>query len=309
MNERTLPALDGSNPLGFLAALGALNVLSDRDGLGEGARLSWREDGAWHPVLWCPDQLTKEALIQAVMDDLRSWPDDPAVQLKYSKKEGEKVWDLKPPPEVYFKFLKGLVSAAQESRSRRAVDLAAAFATDVAVDGSGNIKPTSLHFTAGQQQFLAMVHALAVELTVEDVDEALFGPWRYARDLPVLQWDNTTSRDHALRAGDPSKEKKLGVPGADWLAFRGMSFIRVVPKGGKILTTGCSGTWKEGTFTWPLWTVPLSRSVIRTVLTLRMADLTTDAERRRLGIGVVFESSIRRSDQGGYGTFSPARVV
>jgi hypothetical protein len=58
-----------------------------------------------------------------------------------------------------------------------------------------------------------------------DFEEALFGPWLYARALPVLQWDNSQTRDYALRASDPSKEKKLGVPGADWLAFRGLSFL------------------------------------------------------------------------------------
>jgi hypothetical protein len=143
---------------------------------------------------------------------------------------------------------------------------------------------------------------------IEDVREALFGPWRYQRELPVLRWDSTSSRDYALRATDPSDDKPTGVPGADWLAFRGLSFMRVVPRGSKIFTTGCFGEWKTGGMRWPLWTVPLGRATVQTVLLLKDLEQLPAPERKARGIGVVFEAKIRRSEQGGYGNFSPAAV-
>jgi len=303
MSELLLGGLDGSNPLGFLAALGVLNVLADRAGGDPGPRLAWRDGGSWRPVVITAGEWTRLSLVRAVAEDLAAWKQEPALALEYG--DGER--DLKPPPEEFRAFLERLVGAASLA-NRRSIDLASAFATDVAVDSNGNTKPTALHFTAGKQKFLAQVLGLAEGVEDADLAEALFGPWSYSRPLPVLKWDATTTRDYALRAGDPSKEKVLGVPGADWLAFRGLSFIQVVPRGHHVATTGCFGGWNEGDFRWPLWSVPLSREVVRSVLRLDAASLS-EAHRRARGICAVLESRIRRSDQGGYGSFSPAAIV
>jgi hypothetical protein len=304
MTSLLLTGLDGANPLGFLAALGVLNVLSDAAPTGIAPTLAWEYQGAWRPVVSSGDAtLSFEALTAKVMADLATWKKDPAIDLEY-----DGVRDLKPPPVVYRTFLERLVAKAEPTR-RRSVDLAGAFATDVAVDRSGNTKPTALHFTAGQQEFLAMVKELIEETREEDVLEAMVGPWRYARSLPVLKWDATVFREYALRASDPSKEEPSGVPGADWLAFRGLSFIRVAPRGRQIQTTGCFGEWKTGGFRWPLWSPALARDTVRSVLGYPLVHQIPQRERRARGIAVVFEARIRRSDQGGYGSFSPAAAI
>jgi hypothetical protein len=306
MSELLLTGLDGKNPLGFLAALGVLAALADRvkDGQPE-PRLVWRALDTYRPaILDGPD---REALIDVLTSDVASFRGEPAIdRLRYSKGgDGAGAHDLKPPKGEFARYLKGLVG----DDLRRSLNIAAALATDVAVDNNGNTKPTALHFTAGQQEFLAMVSELIEGVSSDDFTEALFGPWQYRRSLPVLQWDNASARDYALRASDPSKDKKLGVPGADWLAFRGLSFLRVAPVGDRIVTTGCSGEWKTGAFRWPLWTVPLPRSVVGSVLTSReVFEVEPDVLTAR-GIAIVFESAIRRSDQGGYGSFAPARVA
>src|SRR5262245_29309888 len=46
-----LSALDGANPLGFLAALGTLAVLSESD---PGIRLRWHARARWVPYLTSP---------------------------------------------------------------------------------------------------------------------------------------------------------------------------------------------------------------------------------------------------------------
>lgn len=307
MAEILLTGLDGKNPLGFMAALGVIQALAHHRNKGElEARLAWRSRGIYLPSL--SDGPEKDALIELLMKDLKGFRGEPATQLRYSKEAGKEAWDLKPPREVFQGYLDGLVKASEHGR-RRSVDLAAAFATDVALDNSGKTKPTALHFTAGQQEFLATFGEVAQEVTEEDLKEALFGPWRRAREVKQFRWDNGGTRDYALRADDPSKAENLGLPGADWLAFRGLSSLRVAPIGDRIATTGCHGEWKTGSFRWPIWTVPLPRSVILSLLASpELFDLNPLVLRER-GIAVVLEAGIRRSDQGGYGNFGPARVA
>lgn len=298
MIEVVLTGLDGANPLAFLAALGALQVLSDRNVPGQ---LHWRDDGVWRPVLSGFDGGI-DALVDWIDEDRISCMAESAIGLEYDGKR-----DLKPVPAVFRSYLEYLVAEATPRR-RRGVDWASAFATDVAVDNNGHTKPTALHFTAGQQQFLKMVTELAANVTRQDIREALVGPWRYARPLPVLGWDATMARDYALRASDPSGDKKLGVPGADWLAVRGLVFLPAFPVKNRVKTAGCIGGWKTGRFRWGLWTVPLCSEVARSILRLELDQMVAE-ERGSRGIGVVFSCGIKRSDQGGYGSFEPATVI
>jgi hypothetical protein len=225
-----------------------------------------------------------------------------------SGQRGSQAWDLKPPPAEFRTYLSRLLDEAGAG-NRRPLDFAASFATETAQDNNGNTKPTALHFTAGQQQFLEMVARLRDGVTPDDLREATLGPWRYNRLLPVLGWDCTAARAWALRADDPSKADKRGVPGADWLAFRGLSFIRVAPVGRQIATTGCVGGWKNGQFRWPLWDGALTRDGIHVVLQLPDLAELPEAERHARGILAVFASFIRRSDQGGYGSFAPSAAI
>lgn len=298
MPDTVLSGLDGNNPLGFLAALGVLAAATD--GSSE-VRLRWLYEGAWRPVL-TSSYAGVDMLIERLDADRQDCIEDPALTLEY---EGKK--DLKPPPGRFRHFLTQLAASAAAT-NRRSVDWASAFATDVAVDNKGNTKPTALHFTAGQQQFLEMVIELVNNVTKGDLREAIEGPWRYERPLPVLGWDATSSRDYALRATDPSTDKKRGVPGADWLALRGLTFLPTVPVAKRVLTTGCVGGWKDGRFRWPLWTVSLPSAVIRSALCLDPERMTM-RERTARGIGAWFSSGIKRSDQGGYGSFEPASVI
>lgn len=299
MFELPLPGLDGGNPLGLLAALGVLEAVSSSN---KQERLYWRHHATWQPVL-CSDLANLDDLIQKLDVDRRGCVNDEAFSLEYDGKR-----DLKPKPDDYATFLRGLTDNLTPA-SRRSADWASAFASDVIKDSSkGNTKPTALHFTAGQQQFLQMVRELVERVSKDDLREALEGPWTYKSPLPVMGWDATSSRDYALRASDPSTDKKLGVAGADWMAIRGLPFLQTAPHLNKLLTTGCSGGWKDGAFTWPLWTVPLNGPVVGTLLRQDFLRISL-AEREARGIGIVLRSAIRRSEQGGYGSFGPATVA
>lgn len=209
-----------------------------------------------------------EKLVEVPARDVKTWSSDPALEVRYAKQEGtEKLaHDLKPKPERFRTSLRELLDLREE-RGRRAVTCAGAFGTRIATE----LKPTALHFAAGQQEFLATVGQLVNRtkgtpgVDGEDIREALWGPWRYRRPLPVLGWDGTASPNYALQASDPSTDKKLGVPGTDWLGFRGLALLPVSSRGDRIATPRCSGGRKDGYFQWPVWTVGLEAEVVRSV--------------------------------------------
>lgn len=309
--ELVLAGLDGSNPLGFLAGLGALVVLdaSPDDDSRDKAALRWTTDGTWRALL--RGASSSAVLIEKVIADRDLLRQEPILELRYTKggDEGAKeAHDLKPPPNVLRQRLREFVRESSPS-SRRSLDYAAAFFSEIAVDGKGNIKPTALHFTAGQQEFLKMVTDLRDGLERANIEEALFGPWRYECELPVMGWDSSAARDWALRASDPSKDKKTGVPGADWLAFRGLQLLSTAPDGDEIVTPGVSGGWKHGTLEWPLWSVPIGVGTARSLLSTANLARLDARQRAARGISFVFRSEIRRSDQGGYGSLRPAEVA
>lgn len=322
-----LRGLDGSNPLAFFAALGLLRVLDrrSRSGTGSPPKLSW-EEGTWTPSLI--DGPDEDESIQAILDDLRAWKQNPLLELSYDddpskNKPAKKIRDLKPPPDVVRRLLRKEIEQARRSRDRSALDALAGCLTDVALDNNGKIKPTAFHFTAGQQRFVEMAIQLRDEVTREDFRRALFEEWTRSSKLPSFSWDSTQDRSYALRASNPSSEKRTSEPGAEWLAFTALEAFPVFAhpsyRGARVETTAVRGHWKRATFHWPLWRTPLEWCEVRSLVQhgrlvpapdgAPSAAALTPVERRNLGILVLFRSAITRHDQGGYGSFSPAEPV
>lgn len=314
--------LDGSNPLGFLAALGVLSALDQQRAAEDPRpRLYWTLSGHWQPTFVGVQDI--DAAAHAVMEDKASWADDPSLLLAYDE-NGSLVdprhvdkctRDLKPPPASMRAYLSSIAEYASAANAdtfthhRRTAAMVAAYGSELVQDNNGNTKPMALHFTAGQQRFLDAVARLQAGVTHDDVREALLGPWSGSSALPSMSWDSTVSRNYALRAGDPSKEKRGSNPGADWLAFIGLSFTTAVAKGHRLLTKGVRGGWKDSTFTWPLWTTPAAAALIPAVLSMGDPAELSPMVRKARGIGAVMRCDITRSDQGGYGGFSPSAVA
>ena len=153
-----------------------------------------------------------------------------------------------------------------------------------------------------------MVEELRQGLTAEHLREALDGPWLNTSPLPSLSWDASVARMYALRAGNPAKEQRGSVPGANWLAVLALPFFPVVASNKRLVTTGITGGWKDSAFKWPVWSPAAEVNTIASLLRLDAARWTAD-ERAALGIEMVFSCRILRSDQGGYGSFAPAAVL
>jgi len=309
VNDIVFTGLDAQNPLAFLAAIGTLRVLDD-DAQRRGASLPTLAfpDGDSLPLL--RTDLGVDAIVALILEDARQQGENHALQFAYDS-TGARVLsndvsalrDLKPRPAAARELLLECAS-----RSPREAGLAAAFFSELVQDRTkGNTKPTAFHFTAGQQTFLSMVDELRAGIGDLDVREALWGPWRNTSTLPSLTWDSSVTRLYALRASNPSGEKRGSVAAANWLATIALEAFPVVPVGDSLETTAIQGRWKTSVFRWPLWTPP---TTFRGVTSLLRVDGSTwtSAQRRAIGISQVFSARIQRSDQGGYGSFLPSDV-
>lgn len=310
MSWQTLSGLDAQNPLAFFAALGLLRIVDDclKTNVQARPRLRFLDNGQQTAQLETP--LTLEDLVGLILEDASRQAQGHSLQLAYDA-EGERVAadavgarrDLKPSPKTAALFLQEAASGG-----RRDADLAAGFFSELVQDNNGSTKPTALHFTAGQQAFLAMVEELRRGLNADALREALEGPWCNTSTLPSLSWDSSVTRLHALRAGDPSKEKRGSVPAANWLAVHALAFFPVNVRGKRLETACIEGRWKDSAFTWPTWNAAASVPVVASLLRMN-AGRWTAKERVALGIVSVLRAKILRSEQGGYGSFSPAEVV
>ena len=301
-----LNGLSGSTPIGFFAALGALAAL-DRQAPELEAKLGWTDTIVPRARIEGPSAI--DQVIELVEADRIAWSDS---KVLHSGPDGAPVADIKPTADGIRAWAR-LVRSGASPENRRDVDHFSALLAEDALAGKNDAKPTHFHFTAGQQRFVTMLRELQASTAHSAFEEAIAGPWMYEAKLPVMAWDVRGSRPYALRGTNPSKDVSTGVPGADWLAFVGLTFFPVArsgrPHGDPLKTTGCGGSWKSGFFRWPLWEPGLSAPVIRSLLAwqgIGGEDLPT---RRLRGVFKLLEAPIRRSDQGGYGSFGPVTEV
>jgi hypothetical protein len=299
MRSIVLSGLNGANPLGFLAALGLLRLMRQQN---SEARLGFFSDGSFQPFV----EGFYGSLPALVTADAARAAGKQAWSLEYEKpeKRGVKVVaDLKARPNTFKKFLTDCIEHWLRGESD-AVAYAAAFGTNVAVDGKGNTKPTAFHFTAANQQFLATVEAIRTSVTHEWVKLSLF-EGRAARSGLNLRWDPGAERNWALMANNPNDDGTSVDAPLEWLAFRGLPLFPSFPYGTRIITTGVSGRGNDMKMTWPLWSIPISLETVRSAIQLSWANGSRDREMR--GVFAVRTSEIRRTGQG-FGNFSPATV-
>jgi hypothetical protein len=301
--------LDAANPLGFLAAVGLLKVL-DHNRRKPHARptLHFADAATSYAIVETP--MSAEEVIDTILSDAAEQKKCAALRLAYDK-EGtpvdcdavEAIRDLKPTPSHAREFLQ-LVATGD----RRTAGMAAGFFSELAQDNNRKTKPSALHFTAGQQTFLSMAEELRSGITAADCHEALAGPWRSTSTLPSFSWDSAATRLYALRSVNPSLEKRGSVPAANWLGLQAMSFFPVTVKRQRLTTTCVVGGWKDSVFSWPTWRVPLTLPAVASLLRSDFKAFTAPG-RAAVGLAQIFTSHIVRSDQGGYGSFTPAEIV
>ena len=142
-HELTLPGIDGSNPLGFLSALGAFRVIQN---LAASLTFKWSRQDAWCPVIVNDVPIDEDDFLGKLLKGLES------IRARKAFDIGE---DLKLEPAS---FRSECEKAAENSSCdrREDVDLLASFGSDVIVDDKKKIRVTPFHLLSGNQKFLTI---------------------------------------------------------------------------------------------------------------------------------------------------------
>ncbi|MYD45561.1 MAG: hypothetical protein F4W92_04345 [Gammaproteobacteria bacterium] len=297
MKEVHLTGLEGTNPLGFLAALGVQVAFATKP---TRPKLWWSDDVIPHAIT----DHTVDCIVDQILNVLPLWKESPSVNPTLNGSSMPKGDELKMSSDNIRQYLD---QACQHQVTR---DLGLSLIAEGSTDKKGASKPSDLYFSAGPQKFLASIRKIMDGVSEDDIRSGLLGPWKYSSVLPSMGWDVTDDRTYALRSRNPSSETKPTNPGPEALAILGLSIHSVFARIDRTITLGCSGTWKYSTYTWPIWNKPASPYSVKSLLTHTYIDI---GYRSRWfaswGIRTILRSTIRRSSQSGYGTFSPPEVV
>lgn len=223
--------------------------------------------------------------------------------------------DTNAPHDVFRRCLK---DAMTRPRSDRFVhDQFAALGTDLP-DEEGRMLDTALRTMSGSghQHQLEFMANLLEQVTPEALQKSLFQRWDYSDPVKnlTLRLDPNDDARYALRwsnpSTDPTRNQTGSMLGANALAVMGFSLVSTVPTSTGINTTGFSGTGSHNTFwTWPLWQLPASVDVVRSILANPiLREKRNDQEHlRRLGIAAVYRA--RRLTVGKFRCFTPAEAL
>lgn len=305
MNGVHLTGLEGTNPLGFLAALGIQVAFATES---EQPRIWWSDNIVPHAIV--DKDFTTERIACQAMTVFAQWKDSPVVNPR--RPDGSpmpKGDELKLTTEDTRTYL----SLADQSDSWSA--LTTALLAEGSLDRKGDVaKPSDLYLTAGKEIFLDTARKILGGVSRDDVLTGLKGPWSYRSKLPSLRWDVSDDRVYALRAYDPAPKSGPGPkrtnPGPEALSILGLSLYPVFGSHRRTLTQGCSGPWTASTYSWPLWHKPATSHVVKSLLAhaYHPADVGRHRWLRSWGVFRVLRSSINRHPNGGRGTFAPPEV-
>ncbi len=301
MTELALRGLDGANPLGFLTALGALRTAT-LVWPQAGPKLAWvLKSGTWRPtILGVPDA----GIFVSALAELLSTGSSEAFAL--SRKFPYQAHALR----------KQAVNAQQTTypARRTLADFIVAYGCEALVDKDGNFADTALRMLrsadSGGSGMLAYASVLAEITTAEDIDRTLFYAWRYLDDPPSMRWDPVDDRRYALRWSNPSSDKITTLRGANRLAIEALPLLPTMPMHGRLETTAFTQRKGKGVFwTWPIWTVPATLDIVRSLLSLSGLQQEKPNRHQLNAVGVTEIYRCQRITQGKYRNFTPARPV
>lgn len=298
LHEISLPGLDGSNPLGFLAALGTWRTV---DSLRPGTCMFWKPiSGHWAPVLLVPKQHSEDELTKEIHAELLKMKDHPVFTFSNNLK-------LKPADFAYHAD-RGTERFFNEN-DLISVAFLAAFGSSVATNEQGDMEDTALRTMsgAGHQHFLKTMNDLASITTPEQIHSALFETWMYKNEKVGLRWDPSEDKRYALAWKNPSTETTMTQRGANRLAIEALPLFPTAPVGAHLKTTGFTGHKSNNTFfSWPIWDAQVSLDTGRSLLALReLQTRDSDPDMLRLrGITAVFRS--QRITTGKFRNFTPS---
>ena len=286
-----LNGLDGSNPLGFLAAIGTAVVLQN---VFPEIRLGWEQtEGGWRPFLaGCGDdeQEFSEKLVEALKDASMTVFDVDNRMPFDAEKFSRKLRD---------------VQCYSSIADRRDSDFLSSFGTELYPnEKNGQFQDSRFRMvrsgdSAGQGlPFYAK--EMRKKVGIDHIQRTLFHAWDYQDTGYSLRWDPIEDQRYALRWRDPSKSSQGTMLAANSLAVEALQWFPTLLIGSQARTTGFQRLGRRDTyFVWPIWTPMLGMETVRSLLALD--DLCRDPVPRsslvRRGIEEVYRSQRIQQNQ------------
>ena len=270
-----LSGLDGSNPLGFLAAVGTLCLLGDT--FAGSVRLGWRSvHGSWRPLLaGCGGD--EREFCGTVLQALKNAP-TAVFDVGRENRNGKESNKF---PFAHDRFVRELKTRQGKAcpSSRRDVDFLAGFGTELYPDAKKDeFQETRFRMVragdSNRQGMLFYAKTIRKNIGHRHIERALFRPWDYRDEGYSLRWDPIEDQAYALRWKDPSRSNLADGPGtmlaANCLAAESLRCFPTVAVGRRIHTTGFHRHEGRGfRFVWPIWTSMVNIETLRSLVALR----------------------------------------
>lgn len=303
MTTQSLPALDGRTPLGFLAALGVLRLITDhaqpddpdpRGPASNTPRLAWSTRDCT-AVLHSPHG-TLDDLVTHLERIVQAIPQDgvlPAMPAHFPP-PGEAPDRLRlPRPDL--RVLAGELSRTYGPAVERWLS---ALVTDLSVDEKQRADISQFAAPSGKQSMRTMLQKPLDRVRAEPglLREALTA-WRRYPGVSGEYLDHRVLFDSVDAADGRSAER--GVPGATWLALMSYPLFLTTGIGGEPVTT----CWQrlgtaERRMVYPLWSEPLDSYGVRALLDHHVLGAaepgSPPADARLLGTFLVVHAERRR---------------
>lgn len=257
----SLPALDGTTPLGFLAALGVLHLITEHTA--RPARLSWSAES--NTALLHDTHTTVDDLVDDLTAVVRSIPADgvlPGLRADFPPL-GEAPDRLRLPRPDLASYA-ATVQAADGAAGERWLS---SLVTDLSIDNKQRADITLFAAPSGKQSMRTMLDKPLglVRKNPVVLREALVA-WRRYPGVTGEYLDHRVLND-AVDAPD-GRPSERGVPGATWLALMSYPLLRTTADGHGPATTCWQdlGRRQGRRMIYPLWSAPLDPPAVRAVL-------------------------------------------
>lgn len=306
-HEIVLTGIDASNPLAFLAALGTLRglTLARRD---IPTLMGWRlHEGAWRPVLRS-ESIDAQSIADILIECCRGASGHPTLNYRNNIAVPRNEWR------------EHVLNLVRHSDPNEATSFAAAFASDAIFDDSGMVADTALRTMsgAGHQHFVKTMRELLCSVNESHIHRTLFATWDYDDPLQglSLRLDPRDDKRYGMQwndpSGDPTRNKRGSMHGANALAVLGIPMLKVAPVRGKLHTTGFRGqTSRDCSWTWPVWTSFINCDVVSSLLSLEILQSVVandmHEELRERAVAAVYRS--QRITTGKFRNFTFAQLV
>ena len=260
-----LNGLDGSNPLGFLAAIGTAVATEVSQDVFPEIRLGWEQtEGGWRPSLvGCGDdeQEFSEKLSEALQD----------VSMTVFDVDNRMPFDA----EKFSRKLRDVQCCSSILTDRRDADFLSSFGTELYPnEKNGQFQDSKFRMvrsgdSAGQGlPFYAK--EMRKKVGIDHIQRTLFHAWDYQDTGYSLRWDPIEDQRYALRwRCYPSKSRQGTMLAANSLAVEALQWFPTLLIGSQARTTGFQRLGRRETyFIWPIWTPMVGMETVRSLLAL-----------------------------------------